>query len=331
MEQIRSAGERATALTRQLLAFSRKQVLQPEVLDLNQLLAGVKKLLGRLIGEDIELAFFPDDAIVRVKVDPGQMEQVIINLAVNARDAMPRGGRLTIETKRVELDESYTEQHIVLAIGAYVLLSVSDTGVGMSKETLQQVFEPFFTTKEVGKGTGLGLATVYGIVRQSGGQIQVYSEVGLGTTFKIYLPLAETAESPRLHAHRTGVTATGTESVLIVEDDASLRRMTQRILQEAGYTVLSVANGKEALQTLEQNPIAVNLMLTDVVMPGMSGRELAETVLAERPELKVMYMSGYTDDAIVHHGVVEDSMHFISKPFTAENLTRKIRDVLDMT
>ncbi len=331
LEQIRSAGERATALTRQLLAFSRRQVLQPEVLDLNQLIAGVKKLLGRLIGEDIELAFLPDDAIVRVKVDPGQIEQVIINLAVNARDAMPRGGRLTIETKRVELDESYAEQHILLAPGAYVLLSVSDTGVGMSTETLQQVFEPFFTTKEVGKGTGLGLATVYGIVRQSGGQIQVYSEVGLGTTFKIYLPMVETEESPKHHTHRTGVTATGTESILVVEDDASLRKMTQRILQEAGYTVVSVADGKEALQTLEQDTSVVHLMLTDVVMPGMSGRELAETVLAARPGLKVLYMSGYTDDAIVHHGVVEDSMHFIGKPFNAESLTRKIRDVLDLT
>jgi PAS domain S-box-containing protein len=327
--QVKRAGERAAALTRQLLAFSRKQIMQPVSLCLNQVAVGVEKMLQRILGEDIDYvqALAPDLGVVRA--DPGQIEQVLMNLVVNARDAMPEGGKLTIETFNVEIDEEYAAHHVAVTPGSYVQLVVTDTGCGMDEHTRGRLFEPFFTTKEQGKGTGLGLSTVYGIVKQSGGNIWVYSEPGRGTTFKIYLPreLGATAMVP----HAPVVTqATGTETILVVEDEQALREVARRSLAAAGFTVFTAANGVEALETAARHTGEIQLLLTDVVMPKMSGRALAQELVKTRPAIKVVYMSGYTDNAIVHHGVLDAGIQFIGKPFTGAELTRKVREVLDL-
>ncbi|MBN1608601.1 MAG: PAS domain-containing protein [Polyangiaceae bacterium] len=329
LEEIRKAGERAAILTRQLLAFSRRQVLQPEVTSLNRIVEGMDTLLRRLIGEDVELRLELRSGVGNVKVDPGQIEQVIMNLAINSRDAMPKGGKLTIATSNVDLDEDYVADHVGARIGPHVMLSVSDTGSGMNEETKRHLFEPFFTTKEPGKGTGLGLSTVYGIVKQSGGNVWVYSEQGRGTTFKIYLPRERAVAEPLRPIVQASLRPRGKETVLLVEDDAAVRNVAQRILRSAGYTVLVAGNGAEALGVCKRHPGEIQLVLTDVVMPDMSGRDLVEFLTATRPEVAVLYASGYTDDAIIQHGVLEPGTHFISKPFHAGLLTRKVREVLD--
>jgi PAS domain S-box-containing protein len=331
LDEIRKAAKRAGDLTRQLLAFSRQQVLAPQVLDLNALVANMEKLLRRLIGEDIELraALAPD--LGAVKADPGQLEQVIVNLAVNARDAMPQGGRLTIETASVELDQAYEEQHFAAQPGSYVLLAVSDTGTGMDAATLSHIFEPFFTTKEKGKGTGLGLATVYGIVKQSGGYVWVYSELGQGTSFKVYLPRVEQSSEPVAARKTPARVVGGTETILLAEDEAAVRNLARRVLEKHGYTLLVAATGRDGVQVATQHAGPIDLLVTDVVMPEMGGRELAQRLTALQPGLKVLYLSGYTDDAIVHRGVLETGIAFLQKPFTADVLARKIREVLDGT
>ncbi|MGB9178004.1 MAG: ATP-binding protein [Pyrinomonadaceae bacterium] len=329
VEGIKTAGERAASLTRQLLAFSRKQVLQPKALDLNGVVIETNKMLRRLIGEDIDLLTVLEPSLGRIKADPGQIDQVLINLSVNARDAMPKGGKLTIETANIYVDEEYARRHVSVRPGWYVMLMVTDTGCGMDAQTQARMFEPFFTTKEIGKGTGLGLSTVYGIVKQSGGNIWVYSEVGRGTTFKIYLPRIDQAVEPIELCSGQDESPTGTETVLLVEDEEIVRDMTQEILRMNGYQVLESSHGKEALAVCQQHQGPIHLMLTDVVMPQMSGRELAERLMPLRPEMRVLYMSGYTDDAIVHHGVLDEGMAFIEKPFTPNALARKVRESLD--
>lgn len=328
LEAIKGAGEQAASLTRQLLAFSRKQVLQPKVLDLNKVIFETNKILQRLIGEDIDLLIGLGAELGKVRIDPSQIEQVLMNLAVNARDAMPHGGKLTIETDNVLIDEEYASHHFSVRPGRYVMLAVSDTGCGMDEATQSHIFDPFFTTKEVGKGTGLGLSTVYGIVKQSGGNIWVYSEVGRGTTFKIYLPCIESHTKESKVRTEDKNLQKGTETVLLVEDEERVRDMTREILQESGYHVLEAKHGQEALFVAEQYPGAIHLMLSDVVMPQMSGRELAERLSPLRKDMKVLYMSGYTDDAIVHHGVLDEGMSFIEKPFTPNGLAHKVREVL---
>ena len=330
IEEIKKAGHRAASLTRQLLAFSRKQVLQPKVLSLNEVITGLNKMLGRLIGEDVELETFMEPDLGRIKADPGQIEQVLLNLAVNARDAMPQGGKLTIETANVDLDEEYFRRHAEqMQPGPYVMLSVSDTGIGMNGEVLSHIFEPFFTTKETGEGTGLGMATVYGIIDHNNGYIWPYSEPDQGTTFKIYLPRIEgEVESGQKENVRKKI-SDASETILMVEDNDEVRNLARNILQRYGYKVLEAENGEEALRISQQHQQPIHLMLTDVVMPGMSGRELAECIQSQRSEIKVLYMSGYTDSAIVHHGVLTSGVNFIQKPFTPEKLTSKIREVLD--
>jgi signal transduction histidine kinase/ActR/RegA family two-component response regulator len=329
IEEIRKAADRAADLTRQLLAFSRRQIMEMKVLDLNTILQNLEKMLRRLIGEDIELAFLSGGDLGRVKVDPGQIEQVIVNLAVNARDAMPKGGKLTIETANTVLDEEYAQKHVAVKPGHYVMLSVSDTGIGMTPEVRERVFEPFFTTKEKGKGTGLGLSTVYGIVKQSGGNIWVYSELGRGTTLKIYFPQVDEPLEELRENVETKLVPQGTETVLIVEDDKEVRKLAARILENQGYKILEAAQGSEALPLCKEHRNPIHLVLADVVMPGLDGRELAERVKSFHPGMKVLYMSGYTDNAIIHHGVLEKGMNYIQKPFTLDGLARKVREVLD--
>ena len=327
-QEVKKASERAAALTKQLLAFSRRQVLQPSVLDLNVVVRDTEKMLRRLIGEDIDLMSVGDDGLGRVRADRGQIEQVLVNLVVNARDAMPDGGRLTIETENVLLDEAYVHTHGVTQAGPYVRLSVTDSGHGMDAATQARVFEPFFTTKREGKGTGLGLAMVYGIVKQSGGYIWVYSELGRGTTFKIYLPrVYEEADVPRA-APPVPKDLRGTETILVVEDDDGLRRMAAEALQHFGFRVLQAPSAEIAISVLEQGG-RVDLMLTDIVMPHMSGRELARQISGRRPQLKIMFMSGYAEQAAVRQGLIDADQAFISKPFTPEALVRKLRSVLD--
>jgi len=329
LRQINDAGERAASLTHQLLAFSRKQVLQPQVMDLNKPIRNSEKMLHRLIGEDVRLTCVLDPGLGRVKVDPGQMEQVIMNLAVNARDAMPQGGKLTIETANVELDEGYAESHPEVWPGRYVLLAVSDTGTGMDEQTKAHIFEPFFTTKEVGKGTGLGLATVHGIVKQSGGQIVVYSEPSHGTTFKIYLPAVEGLRTAGKSHPGIAAIAKGAETVLLVEDEKTVRLFTKIVLESCGYTVLEAPHGGEAVRLAENHDGPIHLLATDVVMPEISGRNLAERLSASRPGLKVLFLSGYTDDAVIRHGVLEAGVAFLQKPFSPRALAQKVREVLD--
>ncbi|MGH9750263.1 MAG: response regulator [Candidatus Polarisedimenticolia bacterium] len=327
LDEIRKAGERAATLTRQLLAFSRKQVLQPRVVNLNGVVQDMLKMLRRLIGEDIELATLLPADLGRTKVDPGQLEQVIMNLAVNSRDAMPRGGTLTLETGNAELDAQFARVHPPTVPGRYVVLAVTDTGVGMDKETRARVFEPFFTTKEPGKGTGLGLATVYGIVKQSGGYVWVESEPGRGTVFTIYLPRVDEAAD---HAAAAGpaVSGPGTETVLVLEDEPTLREVVRQSLESRGYKVLLAESGAEALAICASHPGPIHLMVADVVLPVMDGRATADRAVPLRPELRVLYMSGYTDEAILHHGVLDPGVAFLHKPFTPDALLTKVREVL---
>jgi signal transduction histidine kinase/ActR/RegA family two-component response regulator len=330
LEEIVKASERAAALTRQLLAFSRKQVMQPKVFDVNSVVTELEKMLRRMIGEDIELRVSLNPNIANIKADPVQLEQVIMNLVVNARDAMPKGGKLTIETTNVYLDEAYAKDHMSVEPGNYVMLAISDTGCGMNRETRQRIFEPFFTTKAQGKGTGLGLSTVYGIVKQSGGNIWVYSEEERGTTFKIYFPqVTEQAEEYR----RTTATfdaPQGSETILLVEDADWVRKLARQVLETAGYRVLEAASAAAAIRVIEtSNGTRIDLVLTDVIMPGMSGNDMSKQLLAKRPDLPVLYMSGYTDDAVVQHGVLEPGINFIQKPFSPNALALKVRQVLD--
>jgi two-component system cell cycle sensor histidine kinase/response regulator CckA len=329
--EIEHAVVRAASLTRQLLAFSRKQVLQPKVLDLNVVLADVAKMLDRLIGKSIELKVEQGQFLWRVKADPGQMEQVILNLAVNARDAMPQGGKLVIETCNVEIDEAYARSHESVSPGRYVRLTVGDTGIGMDTQTQARMFEPFFTTKEPGKGTGLGLATVYGVVKQTGGWIWVASEPGEGTTFEIYLPQIEEVEKSMTTSAKKAIPATaptGTETVLLVEDQDGIRDLVGEFLRRKGYTVLHAVDGEEALRLAEHHD-EINLLLTDVLMPNIGGRELAERLTQERPRMKVLFMSGYTEQTSLGGEAVGQPAAVLQKPFSMDNLARKIRNVLD--
>jgi PAS domain S-box-containing protein len=332
VEEIQKAANRAASLTKQLLVFSRNQILELKVFHLNTILQDLDKMLHRIIGEDIELVYSLSNDLGQVKTDPSQMEQVILNLAINAKDAMPSGGKLTIETSNATLDESYVDSHIGITPGDYVMLSVSDTGLGMTPEIKERIFEPFFTTKEKGKGTGLGLSIVYGIVKQSGGSIWVYSELGLGTTFKVFLPrIEEDAKSLRPTAVPTK-SLQGSETILVVEDEEIVRKLACKVLEENGYRVFEASNGEEALHIVQkQNGNPIHLVVTDVVMPGMSGRQLVDRLVSLWPQTKALYMSGYTNDAIAHHGVLEPGIAYIQKPFTPDDLILKVRNVLDGT
>jgi len=329
VEEIKKAGDRAASLTRQLLAFSRKQILEPKVLDLNSIILDLEKMLRRLIGEDIELRTSLASALGNVEADPGQIEQVIMNLVVNARDAMPQGGKMTIETSNVYLDEEYAQKHLGVRHGAYVMLAMTDTGGGMDEQTQRRIFEPFFTTKALGKGTGLGLSTVYGIVKQSGGNILVYSEVGHGSTFKIYLPSVGDSATEYKRTSEMGAIARGTETILLVEDEEVVRKLAIQVLQMYGYRVFEARSASAAFLVADSYSKPIHLLLTDVIMPEMSGKELADRLVATRPEIKLLFMSGYTDDAIVHHGVLDAKTPFIQKPFSPDALARRVREILD--
>jgi two-component system cell cycle sensor histidine kinase/response regulator CckA len=329
VEEITKAADRAASLTRQLLAFSRQQVLAPKVLNLNSVIHNMDRLLHRLLGEDIELTTRLAPNLGRTKADPGQVEQVVMNLAVNARDAMPNGGKLTIETMNIELDGNYAREHVAVKPGPYVMIAVSDTGIGMNEQVRSHIFEPFFTTKEAGKGTGLGLSTVYGIVKQSEGYVWVYSELGIGTSFKVYLPRVDAPADIVPYCSNGVPTHRGTETILLVEDEDGVRSLVRQLLSRQGYTVLEARHAGEALLLCERYQGTINLLLTDVILEQMSGRELAERLLQERSELRVLYISGYTDDAIVQHGVLAAGTAFLQKPFTTEALTKKVRQVMD--
>ena len=329
LDEVRRAGERAVGLTRQLLAFSRRQVLRPEAVDMNALVSGLEKMLSRLLGEDILLRFTPGRPVGPVKADVGQIEQVVVNLAINARDAMPNGGTLMITTANAEIDAEAASHMLGLSPGSYVRITVADTGTGMDEATIGRIFEPFFTTKPAGKGTGLGLATAYGIVNQSGGHIRVESRPGEGSRFEIFLPRTHDTPSQELRAISNGKARAGAETILLVEDEEAVRNVTRRILVAAGYKVLSAPGGGEALKLWAEHKDQVSLLLTDVVMPGMSGRELADRLLAMSDDLKVLYMSGYTDEAIVHRGVLDPGANFIGKPFSTEALLGRVRSALD--
>jgi len=326
--EILQAVDSASDLTRQLLAFSRRQVIEPRVLDLNEVVTGLERLLRRLLGEDLELRLSLAPSLGRVRFDPGQAEQILVNLAVNARDAMADGGRLAIETCDVRLDEGYARAHAGVAPGDYVQLAVSDDGAGMSEEVRSHLFEPFYTTKEKGKGTGLGLAMVYGAVKQNGGHVEVYSELDHGTTFRIYMPRLDAPAEPwgvRAPAPAVG----GTETVLLVEDDAAVRAPALRMLRHLGYQVHEFASGPLALAAEPTLPATIHLLVTDVIMPGLNGRQLADQLLARRPGLRVLFTSGYTHDVIAHHGVLDPGVEFLAKPYTLESLGRRVRQVLD--
>jgi CheY-like chemotaxis protein len=330
VNEIHKAAQRASGLTQQLLAFSRKQVTQPRILSLNECVAGVEKMLKRLIGEDVALETHLAGSLGNVKADPGQIEQVIVNLAVNSRDAMPKGGRLTVRTENQRFDASPDERlQDSVPSGRYVMLSVTDTGVGMDRETKEKIFEPFFTKKGPGEGTGLGLATVYGIVRQAEGFIRVYSELGMGTTFKVFLPEVDGDPSSILSPHAETPFIHGSETILVAEDQEGVRNMTQKILEKCGYNILAAEGPEEALRLAKTYEEPIDLLLTDVVMPGMSGPELVESLAAVRPETPVIYMSGYTDDQLQHHGVLDENVVLIEKPFSAKGLAGAIRMVLN--
>jgi PAS domain S-box-containing protein len=328
-EEIEKASQRAVSLTRQLLAFSRQQILEPIILNLNALVRDMEKMIPRLIGEDIALTLALDPGLEQVKADPGQVEQVIMNLAVNARDAMPDGGKLTIETANADLDTAYTHQHPGSRVGRYVMLRVTDTGTGIDPEIQAQIFEPFFTTKERDKGTGLGLATVYGIVKQSGGYIAVDSEKGKGASFSVYLPRVEHAVAVPVVNDSPAVCARGSETILLVEDEGSLRKLAEMFLRDSGYQVLTAADGVQALEMARQHAGRIHLLLTDVVMPGINGRVLAERLIPTQPGMRILYVSGYSDSFIAGHGVLEAGAHLLHKPFTEDSLTRKVRELLD--
>jgi CheY-like chemotaxis protein len=327
--EMKTAAQKAAALTRQLLAFSRKQVLQPKVLDMSAVVADMDKMLRRLLREDIELSTVVSSQLGRVKVDPSQIEQILMNLVVNARDAMPGGGKLTIDLTNADLGEDYTRNHLGARSGPHVMLAVSDTGTGMDKTTMSRLFEPFFTTKEKGKGTGLGLSTVYGIVKQSGGNIYVYSEPGQGTTFKIYLPRVD-EEAERV---AVGVPSAfqrgGSETILVVEDEDMVRQLILRVLKQGGYNVLEARNPQEAIGICRERKEPISLLMSDVVLPKMDGRTLSGKLTSLHSEMKVIYMSGYTDDVVVHHGMLDPGIEFIEKPMTPDIIRRKVREVLD--
>lgn len=327
VEQIRKAGERATSLTRQLLAFARRQIFEPRVINLNDLTLEMDKLLRRVLGEDIELVTVLAPDLLSVRADPGQMEQVLLNLAVNARDAMPLGGRLTIETANVVLDAAYARGHAEVAPGPYVMVAVTDTGIGMSREVMEHIFEPFFTTKSE-KGTGLGLATCHGIVKQSGGHIWVYSEPGRGTTFKVYLPSEQKTPETISRTINQSVRG-GTETILVLEDDPLVSGMAVQALVEQGYKVLASRTGDEALRIAREYAGEIRLLLTDVVLPRLSGRQVAEQLQEQYPNLRVLYMSGYAENSVVHHGILDPGIAFLAKPFTPSTLVHKVREVLD--
>jgi CheY-like chemotaxis protein len=328
VDEVNKAGRQASALASQLLALSRQQVLMPKVLDLNDIVADMNKLLRRLIGEDVDLVTNLGAPLGRVKADPGQIQQVIMNLALNARDAMPRGGKLVIETSNVDLDDEYARRNLAMDSSLCVMLAVSDTGRGIDPESRTHIFEPFFTTKEPGKGTGLGLSTVYGIVKQSGGHISVNSDLNAGTTFKIYLPRVEESVDGSVLKQESPLPR-GSETILLVEDQAAVRRFVSTALRAQGYTILEAGDPDEALSIIKDNSSAIHMLFTDVVMPRMSGTSLAARVLQVLPSTKVLYMSGYTGDAITNHLVIEPGVHFIQKPFTLEELVRKVRQVLE--
>jgi signal transduction histidine kinase len=329
VEEIKRAGERAASLTQQLLAFSRKQIIEPKVVHLDHLVAEMNKMLKRLIGEDIALQATTGKSLESVKVDTGQFQQILMNLVVNARDALPDGGKIVIETANVDLDEDYSALHPYVKPGRFVMVAVSDTGKGMIEEVKAHIFEPFFTTKERGSGTGLGLATAYGAVKQAGGFIEVYSEVGIGTTFKIYLPRVEAAAAKSMNDDRLRDLLGGTETVLLVEDEDTLRTLCERILGDLGYQVMPARNGAEAIALAQGYGDRIDLLLTDVVMPGVNGSELAAQLVLHHPEMQVLFMSGYTYDAIGKHGVLDEGVSFIGKPYTPSALAKKVREVLD--
>jgi signal transduction histidine kinase len=328
LETVRGAGERAADLTRQLLAFSRQQVLEPRVMDLAKIVRAIEKMLARLVGEDVSVSVMPVLDSGKIYADPGQVEQVIMNLVVNARDAMPRGGKITVEINNAELDDEYAAAHPSVTAGSYVMLAVTDTGVGMDRATQARIFEPFFTTKEVGKGTGLGLSTVYGIVQQSKGHIWLYSEPGQGTTFRVYFPRTD-KEAVDLRTPVPPRSLHGTETVLVVEDEDQVRAIMSSVLRRNGYTVLEAHNGLAALQLCESHGEPIDLVVTDVIMPTMGGKELAERILKLRPSLKVLFVSGYTENTIIHHGVLERGIAFLQKPITPKAFATKVREVLE--
>ena len=327
-EEILKAADRAAALTNQLLAFSRRQIIRLSVLNVNAVIADTEKMLRRVIGEDVHLVLNPARDAGNIRADPGHIAQAVVNLAVNARDAMPAGGRLAIETANVRLDETYARTHSGVQPGEFVMIAVSDSGHGMDAETRRHIFEPFFTTKERGKGTGLGLATVYGMVKQCGGDIWVYSEQGKGTTFKLYFPRVADAAEDSVAGEADTPKAVSGETILVVEDEQAVRELTVGMLQRMGYKILTAATGAEAVKASKAHPGPIALLLTDVVMPGMSGRQLADSLVAARPAMKVLYFSGYTEDTVVHHGVLDPGVDFLPKPFNREALAKKIREVL---